>query len=877
LLAHRLLALVRSRRLDRELDDEVIAHLELAERDGIAAGLSPEAARRAARRDFGGLDRMKEEHRDRRSVRWLDTLVKDFRYGLLLLMRDPGFAAVAIGVMAIGIGANTAMFSLMDAVLLKPLPYSEPDRIVRVWEAPTSTTRNGITTLNFVDWKRLSTSFEALSAVRGLNVALTGHGEPSRLAGTLVSADYFEVFGVKALVGRTFASGEDEPGAAPVVVLSHAVWQARFGGDRSILNRDVMIDGEPHQVVGILPAGVFDREDAGFWKPLQFTPEQRTRSYHWLGAVGRLEAGVTLEQAQKEMRAVSASLAELQPEWKKSWSVTVEPFDLALVGDSLRASIYVAFGAVVMVLLIAAANIANLLLSKGVTRRKEMAVRAALGASRGRLVAQLLTESLVLCLLGGAAGVVLAHLLIQAAVPLLALSLPPTADVGVDLRVLGFAAAVAVGVSLVVGLLPSLRTSSGRLSQALNQAARGSSGSREGLRRAIVVIEVAVSLVLICGAVLMFKSLLKLQRVDAGVRIENVITMSTDLPLAAYPDAERANLFIDAVAERLRTVPGVERVAVSTDVPLLGVRQGDSLGVPGKDDSIGARFKRVDSRYFGTLDIPVLAGRGFTDRDRAAAPRVVVVNEAMAARLAERLGVSDPVGQIARLNWPAYENRGQLGKSETVEIVGVIRNERVGGLQAPVAEVVYLSLAQAPRRELKLIVRTHGEATAVMPGIREAVRQVDPRLPLGDVRTMEQIKQRSVAGMSEPTWVIGAFAGIAALLAALGLYGVLSHGVNQQRREIGIRMALGARAGDVLSQVLRQALGMIGVGLAAGLLGALALTRVMQSLLFEVSPLDPFALAAAGIAMALVGLLAALVPASRAAHVNPVAVLRSEG
>ena len=392
-----------------------------------------------------------------------------------------------------------------------------------------------------------------------------------------------------------------------------------------------------------------------------------------------------------------------------------------------------------------------------------------------------------------------------------------------------------------------------------------------------MVAEVAVSLVLICGAVLMFKSLLKLQRVDAGVRIDNVITMSADLSMATYPDADRATRFIDAVAERLRAIPGVEQVAVSTDVPLLGVRQGDALGVPGTEGDVGVRFKRVDPRYFDTLDIPVLSGRGFTDRDRAGAPRVVVVNEALAGRLAERFKMPNPVGQIGRLTAPAYENRGQLGRQENVEIVGVIRNERVNGLQTAVEEVVYVPLAQAPRRELKLIVRTRGDAAAVMPAVREAVREIDPRLPLGDVRTMEQVWQRSLAGTSEPTWVIGAFAGIAALLAALGLYGVLSHTVNQQRREIGIRMALGAGAGDVLSKVLGQALGLIGVGLATGLLGALAVTRVMRTLLFEVSALDPVALTAAGVSMAIVGLLAALVPARRAAHVNPVAVLRSEG
>ncbi|MGH9307893.1 MAG: ADOP family duplicated permease, partial [Vicinamibacterales bacterium] len=862
-LVRRLLALARSRRLESELDDEVRAHLELAERDALAAGLSPAEARRTARLRFGNVDRIREEHRDTRSVRWMETLAKDFRYGLLLLRRDPVFAIVAIAVMAIGIGANTAMFSLMDAVLLKPLPYPEPERMVRVWEAPTPTSRNGISTLNFVDWKRLSTSFEALSAVRGLNVALTGEGDPARLAGVLVSADYFEVFGVNAALGRTFVPDDEQPGANKIVVLNHATWQARFGGDRTLLNRTIDLDGEPHEVVGILPPGSFDRGGTGFWKPIEFAPDQRTRGYHWLGAVGRLKAGVTLGQAREEMRGVSASLKELQPAFKRDWSVTLDPFDQDIVRDNVRQSMLVAFGAVVMVLLIASANIANLLLAKGVARRKEMAVRAALGASGGRLAAQVLTESLVLCLLGGIAGVALAHLLLGTAVPMIADTLPSTATVVMDLRVLAFAAATAVVVSLLVGLLPAIQLSRGQVTQGLNLTGRGTS-SRDGARRAIVIAEVAVSLVLICGAVLLFRSLFKLQRVDPGVRIDNVITMSADLPLATYPDPDRASRFIEDVAARLQAIPGVENAAVSTDIPMLGVRQGDAVSVPGVEGGIGTRFKRVDPHYFGTLDIPVLAGRGFTTQDRAGAPRVVVVNEALARQLADRFKLSDPagvVGRIVRITAPMYENRGQTGKAEDMEVIGMIRNERIREAQAPIQEVVYVSVLQAPRRELKLLVRTRNDAPAAMPAIRAAVGEVDPRLPLGDIRTMEQVKQLTLSGSTEPAWIIGVFAGLAALLAALGLYGVLSHAVTQRRREIGIRMALGANAADVLAHVLRNAAWMVIVGLVAGLAGALALTRVMKTILFEVSALDPLAFTVAAMAMALVGLAAALVPA----------------
>jgi predicted permease len=877
-LFRRLTALLTARRLERELEGEVIAHLELAERDALAAGLSPEEARRAARRKFGNVDLMKDVHRDQRSVRWIDTFLRDVRYGLLLLVRDPGFSAVAIGVLAIGIGANAAMFSLVDGVLLKPLPYPDPDRIVRVLEMPSPTARNGITTLNFLDWKRLSTSFEALSATRGLSAALTGHGDPIRLNGMLVSADYFQVFGVNAALGRTFVAGDEAEGASPVVVLSHAVWQDRFGSDPDILQRSILLDGEAHQVVGVLPRGSFDRENAVFWKPLLFAPDQRTRNYHWLGAVGRIRAGLTLEQAQAEMRAVSASLKPLQPPFKKDWSVALDPLAGQQVGDTLRRSITMAFGAVVLVLLLAAANIANLLLAKGVSRRREMAVRAAIGAGRGRLVAQVLTESLVLCVIGGIAGIGLAYLMIEAAVPLFGQSIPATASVSLDLRVLGFSAAVAIGISLVVGLLPALQISSRTGRGPLTASARGIS-SRERGRRLIVVAEVAMSLILVCGALLMLKSLQNLQRVDAGVRMRNVITMSADLSLTGYPDQASAARFIEEVGDRLRALPGVERAAVSTDVPLLGVRQGDFMGIPGTEDGVGVRFKRVDPEYFATLDIPLIAGRGFTRHDRAGAPRVVVVNETLARRLAERLKLGEAktvVGRTFRLVAPNYENRGQTGKVSDVEVVGVIRDERVSDLQSTTPDVAYVSIAQSPRREIKFIVGTMGEPAGMVPQIREAVHALDPRLPLGEIRTMEDVKQLTLSGRTEPTWIIGSFAIVAVLLAALGFYGVLSHAVNQRRREIGIRMALGANAAAVLAQVFRNAAAMIAAGLAVGLLGAFGLTRLVKSLLFEVSALDPLVLASATATMIVIGLLATLVPAGRAAKVDPVTALRTE-
>ncbi|MEO8450513.1 MAG: ABC transporter permease [Gemmatimonadota bacterium] len=865
------LALVQKRRHERDLNGEILAHLELAERDAIAAGLTPEQARREARRRFGGVEQMKEEHRDQRGVRWIDTLLKDARYGVASLVRDPGFTAVAVGVLALGIGANTAMFSLMDAVLFRPMPFPEPERIVGVWETPTPTSINQTSTATFLEWKRLSTSFEALSAETRAPLTATIGDEPLQLSASMVSADHFKVFGVKAAVGRTFAAGEDRQGAPLVAILSHAVWVSRFGSDSRVLDRDILLDGLQYRIVGVLPAGSFDRSQVDVWTPLFLTPDRMNGS-HWLAVAGRLAPGVTLRRAQTEMLRVRAAMADQIPLWKKAWSVGVEPYDRRLIQDDLRRQITVGVGAVALVLLIACANVANLLLARGVSRRKEMAVRSALGASRGRLVAQLLTESLVLCLVGGAAGVLVATVLVRAAVPLLGPSLPFTAVVGVNGRVLGFAGAVALGAAILVGLLPSLQISSGNLARTMNQTTRGSSGSRGTVRRVIVVGEVAASLVLVCGALLLLKSLFKLQQLDVGARIENVIAVSTNLPAAGYPTPERAAVFYGSAVEQLRALPGVERVTVTQDVPLEGVKGGELMTVPGFAEPMTVRFKRVDEAYLATLEVPLVAGRGIAAGDRAGAPLVVMINEELARRLAERFQIGSPIGRTIGLSVPSYENGGTRRE---VQIVGVIRNERVApDLRMPIDMVVYASLAQVPRRDVNIIVRARGEPSTLMPGIREAIRKLEPRLALADVRTLEQVRAKSLSGAEESTWVIGAFAVIAGLLAALGLYGVLSQDVTQRRREIGIRMALGADTGRVLWQVLRSALSLVAVGLIIGVAGAAALTRVLQGLLFEVSSLDGIAFGAACVVMVVIGALAGLVPAGRAAKVDPMVVIR---
>jgi predicted permease len=872
----RLVALIRKRKFEDELDGEIAAHLELAERDALASGMSSEQARIAARRQFGGIESMKEEHRDRRSFRWLENAWRDVRYGLAGLVRDPGFTAVVMGVLALGIGANVAMFGLLDAVMLKPLPFGNPDRIVRIWEAPRPGVTNATSAPDFLDWRRMATAFEALAAESPISMALTGAGDPVRLEGRAVTAEYFRVFDVGVHLGRTFQPRDVEPGNEAVIVLSHAAWETVFGADRGIVNRKVMLDGQPHEVIGVLRPGAFDRsEETRFWKPLVIQPGQYKRGIHWLMVHGRLRSDITPLQARDEMRRIAVSLRDVTPLHKHTWLVEVEPIRKLLLGDNLRQSMYLMFGAVVLVLLIACANIANLLLAKGAARRKEMAIRTALGASRSRLGAQLLTETLVLALLGGAAGLALASVLVSAATPLLAEMVPYTTTLAVDHRALAFAGAIVSLVAVLIGGLPARQISAANIGSSLQQASRGSSGGNRRMRRFIVVAEVALSLVLVCGASLLFRSLMNLRAVETGVRIENVVTMSLNLPLQAYPTPVAAAMFFESLRERVRAVPGVSQAALSTHLPLRWIFNGEAIELAGRDAPINVRFKRIDAGYLDAFGIPLLTGRSINERDRPGSPRVIAINEALAARLADVAGIHNPVGLKVGLYCPVYGEKRST--TEQVEIVGVIRNERVAAPGSPHPPIVYVPLSQVPSDGVKLIVRSDIDSASVIAGVREALREVDPHLPIGDIATMQEVRERTLAGASRPAWLIGIFAGIAALLAGIGLYGVISQTVNQRRREMGIRMALGARSSDVVGHVLRDASKLVLIGLVIGSAGAFALTPLAKAVLFGVSPLDPVAFVIACAAMASIGLLAGLIPAGRAARLDPAMMLRDEG
>jgi predicted permease len=872
----RLTAIWNRRRLDEELEDDIRMHLALAEEEAAARGMSADAARTDARRRFGGIAQMKEEHYDRRSFRFLETIAKDLRYGLGAMRRAPGFAVVVVVVVGLGIGGTVAMFSVVDAVLVKPLPFVAPDRIVAIWEAPRPGVVNATSVPQFLAWQRLASNFATLSAERDFSAALHDENGPERLADKRVTADYFKVFGIGAALGRTFRTNEDQPGSEPVVVLSHAAWKAHFGGDPNILQRRVALSGQRYQVIGVLEPSAFDRDQTEFWIPLVFDQAEKSSAIHGLMVYGRLRDGLSLKQAGQRMQAIYTALAgDGVMDEDPHYAIVVGPLSQLLLGRNLQRSIEVAFGAVMLVLLIACANVANLLFARGAARRPELAVRVALGAGRGRLIGQLLTECLVLCTFGGAAGVAIAFALIRAAKPVLADALPFTAEVRLNGDALLFAIVAVFGVALLTGALPAWYTSFSDLADSLKRGARGSGATHWRVRRSIVIGEVALSLVLVCGALLLSKSLRNLQRVDAGVRIENVVTTSVDLSVDAYGTAEKAAQFYDELARRLQATPGVMKAGMATFLPLHWISNGEGILIPGVAKQVMIRLKRVDAGYLPTLDIPVLAGRGIGQQDRLTGPRVMLINQALAKRLADVAHIQKPVGAAVRLTGSDYS--GQKETITEVQIVGVIRNERTtspGSTEPPVA---YVPLAQVPSPNVKLLIRTREGFDAVMPGIREAVRNVDPNLPLGEVATMREVKADTLSGVSRPAGLVAAFAGVAVMLAGVGLYGVISYSMTQRRKEFGIRMALGARPGTVLLQVLRGALGMVSVGLVLGLAGATAMTRILTSFLFEVSPLDTLSLMLGCVAMAMVGLAAALIPARRAARFNPMATLREEG
>lgn len=865
-------------RAEAELEEEIRTHLELETEQNIEAGMSPQEARHAALRAFGNVTLSKEDSRTMWGLRWMETLWQDVRFGVRTLVKNPGFTAVAVIALALGIGANSAIFSVVNTVLLRPLPYQDPERLVMIWEKGAADVFpiNSVSAANFLDWRDQNQVFEGMAIINHASFNLTGVGEPERINGRRVSANLFRLLGVEPQLGRAFLPEEDAPGAGQVVILSHGLWQRRFGSDPGITGKPLTLNGQSHTVIGVMPPHFqFPSPRDELWVPIAFSPQAAAnRGNNSYEVVGRMKAGVTLEQAQAEMNTIAAGLQQQYPDVVKSNATVVVSLHEQVVGD-IKPALLVLLGAVGFVLLAACANVANLLLARAAVRRKEIALRVALGAGRLRLVRQFLTESVLLAALGGAAGLLLSFWGVNVLKAFIPENISEVKAIAVDAKVLGFTLFVSLLTGLIFGLVPATQASNLDLNGMLKEGGRDSSSGRSGnrVRGLLVIAEVAVSLVLLVGAGLLINSFLRLRNLDPGFRADNLLTMGVVLPQQKYPDHARRTAFFGELTSRVEALPGVRSAAVVNWIPL--TLQGDTFGisVEGKTDPGPGRrpdmvTRVVSPKYFSTMGIPLLQGRQFDERqDREDSAPVAVVSETTARRLWPG---QDPLGKRVKPGAPD-------SPSPWMEVIGVVKDVRQFELTAEPRLQMYLPYVQfqwfVPRQ---LVIKTDGEPSSLAAAVRRTVWEVDKDQPVSDIRTMEDVLSTSIARQRFSTLLLGIFAAVALLLAAVGIYGVMSYSVAQRTREIGIRIALGAQAGNVLRLVVSQGLKLVSAGVLLGLTGSLLLTRLMSSMLFGVSATDPATLVTISLVLVVVALLASYIPARRAAKTNPLDALRHQ-
>jgi len=811
----------------------------------------------------------------------LDAVLQDLHYGVRILRRNPGFTFFAVLTIALGLGANAAIFSLVDGVLLKSLGYPEPERIVQLWEKPPRGLRNGIAAANYIDWVEQSRSFEAMAAQTGGTMSYSpasdsGGSEPRSVRVAYVSAPYFDVFGTKAALGRTFARNEDQRGKEKVAVLSHRLWLNLFGADRAIVGRTILLNGEAYTVIGVLPGNSeFDRRSSELWIPLAFPP-QVARDYHYLGAVARLKPGVSLQQAQAEMSTIAEGIATRYPDVKKDWGATVDRYVDRLVGPQTRLSLLVLMSAVVAVLLIGCANLANLLMARATLRSREIALRLALGARRGRVIRMLLTESLLLATLGALLGVLFGYGLLQWIQGLLPpFYFPAEANISMDGRVLLFLMAVTVVTSIAFGLSPALQASGRGPVEALKEGGRSNSAGRRALytRHVFVAVQVAAAFILLAGAGLMIRSFQRVLEVDTGYKTEGIVAAYLPLPMDRNPEVAALTQYIQQILDEVRAVPGVAEAAVATAIPLRGWGDGMPFRLPEKPDEIvGTGFKIVTPGYFQALGLRVIAGRLLDDRDRTGSLPVVVVNESFVRRYSPN---QNPIGKRILVEQILPSRRG-LGPQIAWEIVGVVADEKGRGLENPDDVGAYAAFAQNPVVGLGLVARGSGDPGLLIKSMQRAVQRVNKTQVLDRPTTVAQLKAESMIGRRMPTMLLGGFALLAMLLACAGIYGVLSFVTANRTQELGIRAALGASRWDLVRMVLGSGAAPVVAGLVVGLGGAIGLTRFIQSMLFETSPIDVLSLSAVSAIFLTVAMAACFVPAWRAAQLNPMSALRQE-
>jgi putative ABC transport system permease protein len=805
----------------------------------------------------------------------LENLWKDIRFGLRTLVRSPATTLVALLTLALGIGANSAIFSVVDGVLLKPLPYPQPDELVIVSESAPKLgfPRFSVAPPNFADWKKQSRSFDHLVAYRRSRLNLTGSDQPEVLQGAAVSPDFFSMLGVTLAAGRGFGEEEGKPGQDRVAVLSYDLWQRRFGGDKAILGRSVVLNGEGYLVVGVAPSGFDLPRKNELWVPLALDFAAESRGGHYLGTMGRLKDGVSLEKAGAEMAGIAARLAKQYPDTNAEWTVTLARLQDFMV-EGIRPALILLLLVVGFVLLIACANVANLLLARVAAREREIAVRAALGATRVRLVRQMLAETVVLFVAGGLLGLGLAHFGVKALVAGNPAFIPRAQEIGVDARVLGFTLLVSLATGLVFGLVPALSATGSRLYGALKEGGRAVAGGRQGrlVRNVLVALEVGIALALLVVAGLLIRSFARLTGVDPGFKPEGVLTARVSIPELKYPKEEQQSIFFQQLVERLSAIPGVEQAATIFPLPLGGANMVLTYQVEGRpavspSEQPSAYVRMISSDYFRAMGIPVVRGRSFDSRDNHGGQPVVIINQTLAAR-----------------DWPGQD---PLGKRFTFDdatqpdarwltIVGIVGDVRHGTLDEQKTAEAYWPQVQSPSPETYMVLRTRGDPNRLTAPLRAAVRELDKDQAVDRIRPMPEVMAESLAPNRLKTFLLGLFAGLALVLAAVGVYGVVSYSVAQRTHEIGIRMALGARRGQVLRLMVVQGMRVVLLGAALGLALAGWATRYLGGQVYGVTATDPMTFLAVSILLLLVALAANLLPAMRATRVDPLEALRYE-
>jgi putative ABC transport system permease protein len=872
----RFIALFRTEQRDHELAEELESHIQMHIEDNLRSGMNPAEARRQALINLGGIEQTKENYRDRRGIRWFETLLQDLRFGVHVLRKNPGFTAVAVLTLALGIGANTAIFSVVNAILLRPLPFQDSGRLMMIWHTPPQKSfpgvaRFAVSPANYLDWRSQNHGFDQMSAIGFRSLNLTGMGQPESVTGLAVSADFFSVLRIRPSAGRGFVADDDQPGRGNVVVVSDAFRQSHFGANENILGRTLKLDAQSYEIIGVMPPKFEFPSRVQLWMPLAWTDKERgVRGIHDYLVMARLKSGVDEEKAQSEMDAISDNLAHAYPTDDAGWGAIVIPLRDSLSG-SVRSALLVLLGAVAFVLLIACTNVANLTLARALGRRKEIAIRTALGASRGRVMQQVLTETVLLSVTGGALALLLAHFAVDSIAAFIGPWLRFSVEIGLDGWVLGFTLAISILTGIIAGLAPSWHLTKANLNASLKQGL-GKTDSDSGgdrARNVFVVAEVALSLLLLVGAGLTIRTLYLLQNVNPGFDPHSVLTVPLAISDTKYPSADQQTNFFNNVLERVRVLPGVESAGAVNSLPFRGgstqpiIAEGQPI-VPFADQPEVA-VRLISPGYLSAMRIPLEQGRDLTVTDNAESQPVILVSEALAKRFWPR---ENPIGKHVTLTFVPGPSR---------EVVGVVGDVKLDGLDVtrPV-ETIYDAMSQNAGTQMVLTVRTRSVSTSLTSAVTDAVHHVDPDEPLVGVVTMESIVDQSLGQQRLNVILLATFAGLALLLGAIGIYGVQSYAVRQRVREIGIRIALGAQRSDVFRLVLGHGLKLVLIGICIGLAASLGLSRLMASQLFGISATDPLTFAAVAIVLAFVALLACYIPARRAARMNPMVALRDE-